>query len=394
MTRVPVYLLGLAIGLGGVPQDRIVHGSTGMGTIEDGWSREFIGMDIAAVRIDGFTGRGIAGTDNDQSRLGTLTMINDAYRAREQLSSDSRIDASQTLQAPSRPAAGFRDCAECPEMVSIPAGDFMMGSDATEQGRADREGPQRRVQVGQFAAGKFELTRAQWAAFASATNRETLTGCFYTARSGNSMDPIGSWRDTGFSQDDSHPVVCVTWDDAQDYTRWLSQRTGHKYRLLSEAEWEYAARAGSTTPYPWGPAPSHELANYGGDTCCSPLATGRDRWLHTSPTGSFPANAFGLHDMHGNVLEWVQDCFAPSYFGLPINGSAYEAAVSLEIAGRFASMNGTSSCSYRMLRGGDWNNPPASIRSAYRNFGPGAGATLQDYRSTGVGFRVARAGAP
>jgi formylglycine-generating enzyme required for sulfatase activity len=94
--------------------------------------------------------------------------------------------------------------------------------------------------------------------------------------------------------------------------------------------------------------------------------------------------------MHGNVLEWVQDCFAPTYSGLPTNGCAYETAVTLEMTGRFASMNGTSSCSYRILRGGDWNNPPAFIRSAYRNFGPGSGATLQDYRSAGVGFRIAR----
>jgi formylglycine-generating enzyme required for sulfatase activity len=94
--------------------------------------------------------------------------------------------------------------------------------------------------------------------------------------------------------------------------------------------------------------------------------------------------------MHGNVLEWVQDCFAPSYSGLPTEGSAYETAVTLAMTGRFASMNGANSCSYRMLRGGDWNNPPAFIRSASRNFGPGAGATLQDYRSTGVGFRIAR----
>jgi formylglycine-generating enzyme required for sulfatase activity len=184
--------------------------------------------------------------------------------------------------------------------------------------------------------------------------------------------------------------VCVTWDDAQEYTRWLSQRTGYSYRLLSEAEWEYVARAGSTTPYPWGAAASHENANYGADTCCSPLTTGRDQWINTSPTGSFPANAFGVHDMHGNVLEWVQDCFAPTYSGLPTNGCAYETAVTLEMTGRFASMNGTSSCSYRILRGGDWNNPPAFIRSAYRNFGPGSGATLQDYRSAGVGFRIAR----
>ena len=284
----------------------------------------------------------------------------------------------------------FRECADCPEMIVMPAGEFVMGSDAMEPGRSDREGPQRGVRVRQFAAGKFEVTRGQWATFASATKRNTPAGCVWTARSGSNPDPIGSWHDVGFPQDDRHPVVCVTWQDAQDYTGWLSRRTGHKYRLLTEAEWEYAARAGSTSPYPWGAAASRAQANYGAESCCSGLASGLDEWVNTAPAGAFPANAFGLHDMHGNVLEWVQDCFSPSYSGLPTDGSAYETVATLEMTGRFASMNGTSSCSYRMLRGGDWGNPPALIRSAYRNFGPGQGSTLQNYRSGGVGFRVAK----
>jgi formylglycine-generating enzyme required for sulfatase activity/ankyrin repeat protein len=288
------------------------------------------------------------------------------------------------------PRAGvFRDCSDCPEMVTIPSGEFIMGSDPSELGRSDREGPQRRVSVPAFAVGKLEVTRSQWAAFVSATNRPVREGCYWTGRSGGSLDPIGSWRDVGFHQDDNHPVVCVTWHDAQDYVRWLSQRTGRTYRLLSEAEWEYAARARSTTPYAWGDTASHEYANYGTDMCCSGAASGRDRWVNTAPGGSFPANGFDLHDMHGNVLEWVQDCFASGYPAHPIDGSAYEADVILQMTGRFARMSGTSSCAYRMLRGGDWGNPPALIRSASRNFGPGPGATLADYRSGGVGFRIA-----
>ncbi|HXM94378.1 MAG TPA: formylglycine-generating enzyme family protein [Candidatus Dormibacteraeota bacterium] len=275
-------------------------------------------------------------------------------------------------------------------MVVIPAGSFTMGSPASEPGRYDEEGPQRRVSIRQFGVGKFDVTRGQWAVFVSATKRETRGGCFWTGRSGSKSDPAGSWRDAGFSQDDDHPVVCVTWGDAQAYVRWLNQRTGRRYRLLTEAEWEYAARAGTTTPYPWGPSASHEYANYGAETCCSPLASGHDRWVNTSPVGSFPPNAFGLYDMHGNVLQWVQDCFAPLYTGLPTDGSAYETVVDLKMTGLLSRMTGTSSCSYRMVRGADWNDPPAMIRSAYRNFGPGPGATLQDYRSTGVGFRVAR----
>jgi formylglycine-generating enzyme required for sulfatase activity len=275
-------------------------------------------------------------------------------------------------------------------MVVLPAGSFTMGSPDDEPGRYDREGPLRRVSIRQFAVGKVDVTRGQWAAFVSATNRETRGGCFWTGRSGSKPDPAGSWRDVGFPQDDDHPVVCVTWDDAQAYVRWLSQQTGHRYRLLTEAEWEYAARAGTTTAYPWGTTTTHEYANYGADTCCSALASGRDQWVNTSPVGAFPPNAFGLYDMQGNVLQWVQDCFAPSYAGLPTDGSAYETVVELKMAGRMSYMTGTRSCSYRMLRGANWNDPPTMIRSAYRNFGPGPGATLQDYRSTGVGFRVAR----
>jgi len=114
----------------------------------------------------------------------------------------------------------------------------------------EEEGPQQQVNVRRFAAGKFDVTRGDWAAFVSATNRPTRAGCSWTGRSGMKPDPKGSWHDLGFAQDDRHPVVCVSWEDAQDYVRWLSQRTGHSYRLPSEAEWEYAARAGTTTAYP------------------------------------------------------------------------------------------------------------------------------------------------
>jgi formylglycine-generating enzyme required for sulfatase activity len=306
--------------------------------------------------------------------------------------SSTPTKATKTVATDLRPGQTFRDCADCPEMVVIPAGSFTMGSPDEEAGRFEVEGPLRPVSVGQFAAGKFDVTRGEWAAFVSATKRETRGGCFWTGRSGSKPDAAGSWRDTGFPQDDNHPVVCVRWDDAQAYVRWLTQRTGHKYRLLTEAEWEYAARAGTTTPYPWGSTASHEFANYGADACCSPLALGRDKWEHTSPVGAFPPNAFGLYDMHGNVLQWVQDCFAPSYAGLPTDGSAYERIVELKTTGPgpLSRMTGTSSCSYRMLRGADWNDPPSMIRSAFRNFGPGRGATLQDYCSAGVGFRVAR----
>ena len=172
----------------------------------------------------------------------------------------------KNVAAGSRHDESFRDCADCPEMVVIPAGEFTMGAPAGEMGRYDEEGPQRRVQVRRFAASKFDVTRGQWALFVAAANHATQGGCSWSGLPGGEPDapnPAASWRNLGFAQENSHPVVCVTWNDAQDYLNWLSGRTGHPYRLLTEAEWEYAARAGSTTPYPWGESASHEHANYG-----------------------------------------------------------------------------------------------------------------------------------
>ena len=309
-------------------------------------------------------------------------------------SSDRKLAATGGVVASSSPGVTFRDCAECPEMVVLPAGDFTMGSPADEPGYFEVEGPQRQVHVARVAVGKYHVTRGQWAAFVSATNRETIGGCAWSGLPSSredQPDPAATWRDFGFPQDDSHPAACLTFGDAQDYARWLTDRTGHHYRLLSEAEWEYAARAGSTTAFPWGATASHEFANYGADECCAALASGRDQWANSSPVGSFPPNAFGLYDMNGDIMQWVEDCFAASYAGLPTDGSAYVDDHPLNLSGEMAVLNGTSSCSYRMLRGGDWNNPPEMIRSAARNFGPPPGATLADYKSAGTGLRVARA---
>ena len=306
----------------------------------------------------------------------------------------ARANAAATPASALRDGQEFDDCAGaawCPRMVVIPGGSFSMGSPTSEPGRYDEEGPQRQVSVRRFAVGKYHVTRGQWAAFVSATSRPTRAGCTWTGRTGMKPDPEGAWNNVGFAQDDRHPVVCVSWQDAQDYVRWLSQRTGHTYRLPSEAEWEYAARAGTTAAYPWGPTPSHDHANYGAEQCCSGLAVGRDRWVNTSPAGSFPPNAFGLSDMNGNVLQWVQDCLAMSYANLPTDGSAYEAPDTLRLAGDLAALNGKHACDYRMLRGGDWGDPPAHIRSAFRSFAPFPDGTLRDYGSGGVGFRVATA---
>jgi formylglycine-generating enzyme required for sulfatase activity len=310
------------------------------------------------------------------------------------------ITISSIAQTNLKPGMSFRDCPECPEMVVIPAGSFTMGSqkgevehDAFSEIRMQLEGPLRVVNIQEFAAGKFDITRGQWAAFVSDTSRPTNGGCTWSglpgAPDGKPWDPHpeASWKNLGFVQDDNHPVVCVTWNDAQDYVKWLSAKAGANYRLLTEAEWEYAARAGTSTAYPWGPTPSHEHANYGTDTVAGVgFASGRDKWLFTSPVGSFPPNQFGLYDMHANVLQWVQDCFSASYSGLPTDGSAYTTEIELkELTAPFSQMNGKSSCSFRICRGGDAWDHPILIRSASRNWG-----RVDGYGSAGLSFRVAK----
>jgi formylglycine-generating enzyme required for sulfatase activity len=244
-----------------------------------------------------------------------------------------------------RTGDAFKDCAECPEMVVIPAGRFLMGSPAGEAGRDSDEGPQSLVDVPRFAMGKFEVTQGQWQAVMG-RNPSTFRACGPDC-----------------------PVENVSWNDAQEFARRLSQRTGQNYLLPSEAEWEYAARAGTTTAYHWGERAGREHANYGADACCGGRAEGRDLWVETAPVGQFPANAFGLHDMHGNVYEWVQDVSHSSYAGAPNDGSAWMT---------------DGDPSRRVLRGGSWNGTPQDLRSADRVRG------TPDDRYGSTGFRIAR----
>ena len=249
-------------------------------------------------------------------------------------------------------------------MIGLPGGAFIKGSPQTEPGRFEDE-DQKRVSVPAFAAGKYLVTRGQWRVFATATRRAVPKApCAYAP------GPQPSWKNTGFPQSDDHPVVCVTWNDAQDYARWLTERTGHRYRLPSDDEWEYAARAGTTTAFPWGGAASHEHANYGLDQCCAPATEGRDRWEYTSPVGSFPPNPFGLYDMQGNVFEWVETC-ADAFEKLP-------------------RPPGATGCVYRYARGGVYADRPDLMRSAAKNLAPppGDAMTIDNYRSAGFGFRV------
>ena len=258
-----------------------------------------------------------------------------------------------TVESAPPVAQRFRDCAECPEMVVVPSGSFMMGSPSHEELRDDDEGPVHQVTIAvPFAVGVYEVTFAEWDACVAAG------GC-------------GGYRpdDEGWGRG-RRPVMNVSWEDAQSYVEWLSGRTGHRYRLLSESEWEYAARAGTMGPFHTGSTISTDQANYYGRWSYPGGArnpNGIDRG-QTVPVGSFPANGFGLHDMHGNVWEWVQDCWNFSYTGAPNDGSAWE----------------SGDCSERVLRGGSWYNEPWFLRSANRSW------LNTGNRFNEIGFRVAR----
>jgi len=233
----------------------------------------------------------------------------------------------------------IRDCTECPEMVVIPAGSFMMGSNDDEA----NEKPMHGVKVRSFALGKYEVTVGQWKAVMGYKNRFK----YY---------------------EDNYPIT-VSWNEIQEYIQKLNAKSGQQYRLPSEAEWEYAARAGTASKYWWGETASHDFANYGKDECCAGLAQGHDRWDGLAPVGQFPANAFGLHDMHGNLWEWVQGRYSDSYSGAPTDGSVWESDREQK---------------YRVLRGGSWYSHPAYLRSAVRNGGNPNDADKN-------GFRLARA---
>ena len=240
----------------------------------------------------------------------------------------------------------FRDCPDCPEMVVVPARSFRMGSPGDEEGRFDNEGPVHGVTISRaFTVGRHEVTRGEFGRFVSATGRDMSGGCVVWTGKEWKTESGRSWRSPGFGQTERDPAVCVSWEDAKAYVKWLSSRTGKAYRLLSESEWEYAARAGTSTRYSWGDGIGKNRANCAG--CGS-------RWdsRSTAPVGSFAANGFGLHDMHGNVWEWVEDCWNGRYDGAPRDGSAW-------LAG---------DCGKRVLRGGSWYHDPRYLRAANRSW--------------------------
>ena len=278
------------------------------------------------------------------------------------------------------PGTKFRDCegAWCPELVVVPSGSFLMGSPGSEEGRSSNEGPVHRVTIGRpFAVGVYEVTRGEFGRFVSATGRSMGNSC-WTYESGEWEERSGrNWRNPGFRQTDGHPVVCVNWDDAKAYVGWLSDETGKAYRLLSEAEWEYVARGGTKTARYWGESGTDQCryAN-GADEASGDFGWGKascdDGYARTSPVGAFSANRWKLHDVLGNVWEWVEDCWNDSYHGAPEDGSAWE----------------SGNCGARVMRGGSWFNVPRILRSAFRN------RNTAGSRGNYAVFRVARTFTP
>jgi formylglycine-generating enzyme required for sulfatase activity len=238
--------------------------------------------------------------------------------------------------------------ATLPEFITIPSGSFEMGSD---KGESDEKPVHTVTLIQGFSMSRYEVSFAEYDYYVWSMQRYDKQLKHKQQKQGEAIqEQIVYPFDEGWGRS-SRPVINVSWDDAQGYVNWLSKERGQSCRLPAEAEWEYAARAGTTTVYPWGDEASHENANYGKDECCDGLKKGRDQWENTSPVGSFPANGFGLADMHGNVWEWVQDCYVNSYAKTPRDGSAQE----------------TDQCGSRVLRGGSWFNVPNYLRSANRS---------------------------
>jgi formylglycine-generating enzyme required for sulfatase activity len=278
--------------------------------------------------------------------------------------------------------ASFRDCADCPELVVVAPGKFTMGFNGGEEDRP--EGPTRTVTIRRaFALGRLEVTQWQYAAFVAATGHDSGAGCQGPLRNGES----GNWswyEDADWRRLPANapvpramdPVVCISWRDARAYVEWLSRRTGQRYRLPTEAEWEFAARAGATTQYPWGEAESGACSQAnvydqsGRDPARrTPFASCDDGQPRVAPAGSLAPNAWGLHDMIGNVWEWTQDCYVAPYPRRPVNGDAFELR---------------GECALRAVRGGSWRTSMFRQRSSWRGRDP------EDRKSDIFGFRVAR----
>jgi formylglycine-generating enzyme required for sulfatase activity len=281
----------------------------------------------------------------------------------------------------------FRDCAECPEMVAVPAGSVAIGSYPATMGRRQGERDRQQARITEpFAMARTEVTLGQYRSFVAATGHETvapvrdgrpLLGCHYFDGAGYGFVTRHTWEAPGYAQREEDPVVCVSWRDADRYARWLSAKTGRGYRIPSSVEFEYALRAGADTPWFWGSDPDQacEYANVA-DQAFSRVYPARprfacdDRYVYTAPVARFKPNGFGLYDMIGNAWEWTNDCWHDDLSNAPLDGSPW-----LEADG--------GDCDARVPKGGSWISGAGWARAAVRSR-DGA-----DYRSFMLGFRVA-----
>ncbi|GJM15546.1 MAG: pyoverdine biosynthesis protein PvdO [Thermodesulfobacteriota bacterium] len=273
----------------------------------------------------------------------------------------------------------IKDAAFAPALVVLPTGEFMMGSPDEEIGHYPNESPQHRVNIASFAIGQFPVTRREYSFFLEDSKYKADTGCYCWRGGRLTWCADTDMINPGFEQDDLHPAVCISWDDAMEYVSWLSKKTNLPYRLPTESEWEYAARATTTSSRFWGETPeiACEYANvsdltradaHGLEPIPEKLFLCHSGYVYTSPVGKFRANGFGLYDVLGNVWEFVADKWHDSYTGAPSDGSAW--------------LDGGSD--KRIIRGASWFNVPRNVRSANRY------SIESNVRYSGVGLRVAR----
>jgi formylglycine-generating enzyme required for sulfatase activity len=270
----------------------------------------------------------------------------------------------------------FQDCELCPELVVVPAGRFDMGGAGGEEGRP--EGPVRAIQVASFAMGRFEISNAHFQSFVRATRYRVESGC-HRQQDVLAADANLSWLDPGFDRRPApnEPVVCINWHDAQAYVTWLSALTGRRYRLPTEAEWEYIARQDASAGSDWSEdstalCPLANVLDASGRAAGQfpwPSANCDDGFPGTAPVGSFPAGSFGIHDIGGNVSEWAEDCYQAPYPPGPLDGGA---------------VLGGADCEFRSVRGGGWATGPSRLHPSFR------GRDRADARYPFLGFRVVR----
>jgi len=291
-------------------------------------------------------------------------------------STASGAAGGDAAKASAEPGKVIRDCTDCPELVTLPGGKYQMGASVSDDNRNDNELPAHEVTLKPFALMTAEVTRDQFAAFVKATDRDMSGGCYLADGGDGKWDDNADYMHVDFQQKGNEPVICVSWGDATDYADWLSDKTGKHYRLVTEAEFEYASRAGKKTIWAWGDGNVESACRFANTMDQSghkkyPINEASkcdDGFVATAPVGSFPANAFGLKDMTGNVWEWVEDCYHESYKGAPKDGSAWE----------------TDDCKERVARGGAWLENVWDNRIARRYNVDHTG------RETILGFRVAR----